>query len=103
MGNSMEKKIGSIKKKFGTNEHHSSLIKDNTIGIEIECPNCGMHFGPKALQIDVLSYKPRLTITFRIVLLEKKNPQLSPKKAKFSFLVKTRKFCLITKLRITST
>jgi predicted RNA-binding Zn-ribbon protein involved in translation (DUF1610 family) len=51
MGNSVEKKVNSLKKKFASNEHHDSPIKDNTIGIEFECPNCGLHFGTKALQI----------------------------------------------------
>lgn len=33
MGNSIEKKVSSIKKKFGSHEHAHD-IKDNTIGIE---------------------------------------------------------------------
>lgn len=50
MGNSIEKKVSSVKKKFAQNEHTHG-IKDNTIGIEFECPNCGAKFGTKALQI----------------------------------------------------
>ena len=37
MGNQIEKKYSSVKKKFGSsdpNDQHSSPLKDNTIGIE---------------------------------------------------------------------
>lgn len=53
MGNTIEKKMSSIKKKVGGSPgtQVNSPIKDNTIGIEFECPSCGTHFGPKALQI----------------------------------------------------
>ena len=57
MGNQIDKKVTSIKKKIlpgqQPNHHdpHHNPIKDNTIGIEFECPNCGTHFGVKALQI----------------------------------------------------
>jgi len=54
MGNQIEKKTNSIKKKFGLESPQANNHihpNDNTIGIEFECPNCGAKFGTKALQI----------------------------------------------------
>ena len=62
MGNQLEKKASTIKKKLGISEQNSP-IKDNTIGIEFECPNCSEKFGPKALQIEVVFKRLRSTST----------------------------------------
>lgn len=51
MGNSIDRKVHSIKKKLGVAESNSH--KDNTIGIEFACPNCNTKFGPKSHQSQV--------------------------------------------------
>ena len=63
MGNSIEKKVSSLKKKLTSSE--GTAQREQSIGIEFECPSCELVFGPKSLQTEVAGSPLRCTLTCR--------------------------------------